>query len=602
MLSPGINKLSIRRTINNVAEDATSELTLNYVPLLQTPALHLAIMVSKDSPLLIDCPPVKYGPFSSAHSSLDAAIAKLRMSAYMWQALTAEDMRMKGLGRRSFRLEEEWTADTTSSSFLSSLHGAALEESGAMRSTAKVHIIRSDKTTAEIRDEDVAQQNESGRNRDKLFDYFLAALGKHGAPFEASFQPIVAGMILDSHYSMDKKLILGHAALGCHNPQGISLGMMGSHLAYSWPRFLEEVSSSLLDTRLPGQTVGNDNNECDSLWEACSIGQGAFLHEVGHAFGAPHTTGIMARGYSRCWPRNFVVQTAYSQHYKEQGIVVVDGETENQARWDLKDALSFKMLSHFWLPGDVKFSASARSSAPIVSVVNIDTDDAGIEIACAASVASIEFNGDAEPSPTVAEPRNKVFYSLKTLESRFSREDDLKFAVVGMNGKSKTIGNLWKIFDLTTVRIPGSSIVLSKRSVMTKDLEASEGVESADDRLWTWATLLTKKKKGGSIVHASSIDVRTGCILDGAYVHFPDGKRINCGPRVCSYSGRKHEFGGHASEDVPVLKGQEIVKIEVAREDHVLSGMRIHFSNGKSGGALSGYGDGNEEETLSLGR
>ena len=77
-----------------------------YEPLLQTPPLHLAIMVAKDSPLLVDCPPAKFGAFSTAHSSLDAAVAKFRTTALMWQAQTAEDMRMKSLGRRSFRLEE----------------------------------------------------------------------------------------------------------------------------------------------------------------------------------------------------------------------------------------------------------------------------------------------------------------------------------------------------------------------------------------------------------------------------------------------------------------------------------------------------------------
>jgi hypothetical protein len=60
-------------------------------------------MIAKDSPLLIDCPPLKRGAISSAQSDLDAAINKFRMTAYMWQTLTAEDMRANGLGRRSFR-------------------------------------------------------------------------------------------------------------------------------------------------------------------------------------------------------------------------------------------------------------------------------------------------------------------------------------------------------------------------------------------------------------------------------------------------------------------------------------------------------------------
>ncbi|OHF02941.1 hypothetical protein CORC01_01699 [Colletotrichum orchidophilum] len=595
LLSPGLNKLTITRNSGNQA--TVHQFNLTYIPLLQSPPLHLAIMVAKDSPLLIDCPALKHGASSSAHASLDAAIAKLRMSAYMWQALTAEDMRTKGLGRRSFRLEEEWTADTTSRAFLNGLHESALFDSGAMRSTAKVHVIRSEKTTAEIRDAEVAQQNEAARSRDKLFDYFLDALSAHGSPFEASAHPVVAGMILDSHFSVSKKLILGHAALGCHNPTGVSLGMMGSHLAYSWPRFVEEVSDCLLDTRTPGNTVGNDNGECGTFWEACSIGQGAFLHEVGHAFGAPHTTGIMARGYSGHWPRNFLVKTAYPQKINKEGFVVVDGETENDAKWDLRDALSFRSLDHFWLPGDARLSTAQRSSAPTVSLIDVETDDVAVEIACAANLARMEFNGQSELLPSMAYPAWKVSFTRKELEARFPREESLKLYVLGMNGKTKTVRDLWRLFSATTyVRVPGSDVLLRKRSVVTKDLEEADDGE--DREFWSWATLLTQRKADGTIVRSTSVDVRTGCILDGAYVQFPSGTRVNCGPRISKWGGGAHTFGGHASEEVKIPRGAEIVKVEVSREDDTLRGMRIHLSDGTSGGALTGYGDVPETSTL----
>lgn len=55
---------------------------------------------------------------------------------------------------------------------------------------------------------------------------------KAGGPFTSSARLIVAGLILDSHYSPTQNLILAHAALGCSNPKGISLGMFGSHLTY----------------------------------------------------------------------------------------------------------------------------------------------------------------------------------------------------------------------------------------------------------------------------------------------------------------------------------------------------------------------------------
>lgn len=134
-----------------------------------------------------------------------------------------------------------------------------------MRSAAKIHIIRSSRTTSELRDAQIAQQNPSARRKNDLFDYFLDALKEAGDPFTSSARPIVAGLILDSHYSPAQNLILAHAALGCSNPNGISLGMFDSHLTYSWPRFLEEVLACLTDTRPPGDKVGNDNNECGTI-------------------------------------------------------------------------------------------------------------------------------------------------------------------------------------------------------------------------------------------------------------------------------------------------------------------------------------------------
>lgn len=606
MLSPGPNHLIIRSGKGSPHVDRKVELV--YVP-LGVPPLHLAIMVGKDSPLLIDCPPAKHSGVSTAHASLEAAIAKFRMTAYMWQALTAEDMRMKGLGRRSFRLDEEWSADTTSSSFLDASHESDLFAGGAMRATAKIHLIPSEHTVKEIRHVNVAQQNEKARKRDTLHKWFsdaIRAYSKEHPSFASSARPVVAGLILDSHYSPRHDMILGHAALGAHNPAGLSLGVMGSHLTYAWPRFLEEVTSCLLDARAPGDAVGNDNGECGTLWEACSVGQGAFLHEAGHAFGAPHTTGIMARGYPVHWPRNFVARTAWCSRDDEDGILVVD--EENDARWDLRDALSFSMLPHFWIPSDggVKMSTEAKAAAPAVAALVDGTDETGagdrsLKISSCAGIARIQWNDlPPEPVPSVFSPVESLVLSEKELEARFSREAPLRLQVLGMNGRGRTVGNAWRLLHASSVvRIPGADFCLEKRSVSAKFLEA-EDEEAQKTTFWNWATLLNRRTRSGSLSRACKVDVRTGCVLDGAYVYYDDNARVNCGPRIVRNSRKhKHTFGGHASEAVDIPKGREIVKIEVAREDQILSGLKIHLSDGTAGGQLSG--DGPPLETLSLG-
>ncbi|OJD13378.1 hypothetical protein AJ78_06167 [Emergomyces pasteurianus Ep9510] len=618
MLSDGLNRLIIRYGShkNNMAPITFTEsivVSISYYPLLQCPPLHLAIMVARDSPLVIDCPPAKLGGLPNGHSTLDAVIAKFRTTAYMWQALTAEDMRMKGLGRRSFRLEEEKTADTTSQAFLFGQSEGALHSNKTMRSTAKIHLVGTDKTVAELRDPNIAQQNSRASDKGRLFDIFLDALKNYGSPFEPSSHPIVAGLILDSHYSVDENLILAHAALGCHNRQAISLGMFGSHLTYSWPRFMEEINECLLDTRPPGPTVGNDNGECASMWEACSIGQGAFLHEVGHAFGAPHTTGIMSRGYAQHWPRNFLARTTYCAAKNKDGIAVIEGQTENNARWDLRDALSFRLFPHFWIPGDESFEQGVRTETPSVVVIgqeSEDTEKLGIRLSCRAGIVQISFNDRPEPFPNVVSPVNAIIYMKMDLKSRFRRRENesLKLTVLGMNGKTRTVTDVWRLLgSRAIIRVPGSSVVMTKQSILCPQLEVDQSEEPDDSIVWNWATLFTKPTKRctsgsniGSMKCVKSIDVRTGAFLDGLYVDFDDGERVNCGPRF-NRNGGKHTFGGHAAMKIDIIPDgankkvgdpgeREIVRIEVARADNVITGMRIHLKDGTQGGRLSGYG------------
>ncbi len=595
MLSCGLNKLELTYICNDFQEH-THTVEVNYVPLLQYPPLHLAVLVASDSPCLIDCPPYKAGGLSSAHSDLNAAMAKLRMTAYMWQAMTAEDMRMKGLGRRSFRLDEEWTADTVSKDFYNAGFDGALDAEGAMRSTAKVHQIHSSKTVKEIRDENVAQQNSSASRRDDLFDYFKNDLKEKGESFASSGRPIVAGLILDSHYNISKDMILGHAALGGHDPKGISLGIFGSHLTYSWPRFLEEVTACLTDTRAPGDKVGDDNGECSSMWEACTIGQGAMLHEVGHAFGSPHRPGIMERGYAQDWPKHFLPKTAYCRRHNKDGVLV-DETTPNGARWNLADALSFWMLPHFRLPTDPALTAEQRKEAPSARALFSGAEEENIPTTLSVSspcgIARISFDDKPESVPSISslqsrDPaamfrRAEIHYSESELERRFDRSQPLSMQVLGLNGKEYAVKNVWKLLATSSfIRIPGSNFRLSKRSVGSENQEESEYYE--------WAQLLREKGPEGNIHRATSIDLRVGCLWDGGVVKYADGHKSHWGPM--RRNGYEHHFGGHASEEISIPVGVEIKYIEVNNNSgHCMGGVRMHLSNGTSAGELNGSPD-----------
>jgi hypothetical protein len=463
-LSPGPNLLNISLDTPPWAgpeyvEIPTLLLSLTYVPLLQAPPLHLAIMIAKNSPLLIDCPPAKSGGLSTAHADLQAAIAKFRMTAYMWQALTAENMRAHGLGRRSFRFDEEWTVDTVSQDFLNAASDGSLAEEGsassAMRSTAKINLIRSDETIAVLRDPNVAQQNPLAGDSGALHRYFISALEKHGGPFDPERRPIVAGLILDSHYSVKKEFVLAHAALGSHNACGTSLGMMGSHLTYSWPRFLEEVAGCLTDPRDPGLIVRKGNDNFMSMWEPCADGQSAFLHQVGHAFGLPHRAGIMEREYAVHWPRNFLPFTAYCASQMIPGLPEVTNDTENTARWNLNDALFFSHQPHFRLPDDQLSRLKHRDA---VLDLKVNQEAASLSVTCGLlGVARILLQGITQPAPRVSSPALGFTFYAAELEKKFNRADSLKMHILGMNGKEKTIENVWEMFHdtfINTTRVP----------------------------------------------------------------------------------------------------------------------------------------------------
>jgi hypothetical protein len=537
-------------------------------------------MIAKDSPLAVDCPARKYVSLSSAHSSLESAIAKFRVTAYMWQALTAEEMRRAGLGRRSFRLEEEWAADSLSQSYSCDT---------TMQSTAKIHLIRADKTVAELRDAQVAQQNPNGRRRDDLHTIFSEALLAHGGPFVSEAKPVVAGLILDSHYDAGSKLILAHAALGAHNPDGLSLGVFGSHLTYSWPRFVEEIPDCLLDERAPGDRVGNDNGECETLWRACAVGQGAFLHEVGHAFSAPHTSGIMARGYSKDWPKCFLAKTAYCVLDKTEGVEPVMPDTPNDCRWDLRDMLRFANLPHFRQPSDL-----SRDGKPPRFEVYDEEDFTRVNITCEAGIAQLWLQGEMQLDSDRAKPDTFFSLTLTELESRFDMRKPVEVEVLAMNGKHQKADLSRLLSNRTSIRVSGTAIRLQKQSVGGV---GGEGPERDD---WQWAVMLKKRSRDGSgeLVPAHKIDLRVGCALDGAVVYYKDGTQVPCGPRGGKGEHDPH-MGGHQARKIAIPRGVDVAKVAVTRGGSWggLRGLRMWLSNGKAMGALN-KASGTTVETL----
>ncbi|KAJ1983076.1 hypothetical protein H4R34_001498 [Dimargaris verticillata] len=306
--------------------------TVHYLPPLQSPPMRLVVMLAKDSPQVFDAPPNQQ---AQNLNTLSVAVKKLRCAAYLWQALTAEQMQRHGFGRRTFRLDETWLPDSLTN------------QSSDQRNTAQVYIARARVTTAEMREPERAQQynpppGTPKSTKDNMFALFAQALDDYGAPFD---QPCyVVGLILDSHWDPQQSLIVAHAALGGGRGNRRQ-GVFGSHCTHAWPSCLEEVVPAFLDTTKTDESIlANDAKECGEYWRAANIGMGAFLHEAGHMLTLSHTpTGLMSRGFNN-FNRTFMV--------KEPGLQPIAPADEAGSHWHRVDVVRFRYHPCFRRPID----------------------------------------------------------------------------------------------------------------------------------------------------------------------------------------------------------------------------------------------------------
>lgn len=335
-LNPGVNNLRlVWEDPNNPNSSVYSEITLTYTPLLQNRPLHFALIVANDSPLEFDSP--QYKKEQESGNGLDLAIKKVRLASYMMAAYTNEQMRRAGYGQRTFRIHEEYQKDTLSN------------RDKSLRSTTKVHIIKSRKSTAEIRDPNIAQQNEQGSNRGGLYDIALEAIRNSGIDeFQDQGEDVmIAALFLDAHWDAGTKLITGHAALG-GGAGHLKLGIFGSHALWSFPTTLEQITPCMLDTTvIDTAQVAKDCENEGTAWEVFNVGFGAWLHEIGHLLGCPHEPyGIMLRDWSM--NRAFMSREGYSTGTRCQGKRPL--RPEDDSVWHPLDLIRFRFHPAFRSP------------------------------------------------------------------------------------------------------------------------------------------------------------------------------------------------------------------------------------------------------------
>lgn len=342
-LSPGPNRLRFDFTSSKLSSGSSqspshsTSINVNYLPLINTPPLDLVVLLGKDSEGTFDAVPERA---QREGNGLETAIKKYRMAAYLWQAFTGEQMFRHNFGRRCFRLDEEWQSGSLSR------RDAA---NGQMRSEAKIHVVRTDKTVAELRDLEIAQQHGPATRKGDLFRIAKEAVQNYFR-LQPGQKRYVSVLLLDSHWDTQSQVITGHAALGSGG-DNIKMAIFGSHCLQSYPSSMEDIVDAFSDcTRTDTAFVGNDCGDAGSSWEAAVLGIGAHLHEVGHLFGSPHQeSGVMLRDYVRL-NRTFMTRESFSTRTKQQGLKLC--LPQDECSWHRLDALRFRFHPSFRLPGD----------------------------------------------------------------------------------------------------------------------------------------------------------------------------------------------------------------------------------------------------------
>lgn len=375
-LMPGANRLRFDFASPKLANSGSSNpihasyLTVHMVPPTNAPPLQLAILLAKDSPATFDAVPARV---EREGNGLDTATRKFRMAAYLWQAFTAEQMWRGRLGRRTFRFEEEWATGTSN---------ARDREYGSMRSEARVHIIRSDKTVADLRrlgsDSGPATPSAEGR----LYDIAVKEAKEYFQPLPGQKQ-YVSMLVLDYNWDVGSTTGLKHVI--SDDSGDLQLAIFGSHCLQSYPTSFEEVVPAFTDCT-PSDTnlLGNIFRDAGSSWEAATVGIGAHLHQSGHLFGLPHRErGVMARDYVTL-NRSFLVREAYSTRTRSKGGPVF---LDDECIWHRLDCLRFRSHPCFRLPNDLPLN-------PDDSVHAWPVEGGNVMVTGATGIAYLELYGE----------------------------------------------------------------------------------------------------------------------------------------------------------------------------------------------------------------
>ena len=456
------------------------------------------------------------------------------MAAYLWQAFTAEQMFRNRLGRRVFRMEEEWVTGTSD---------YRDRETGTMRSEAKIHVVRCNKTVAELRDLDFAQQNPKANRSGELFTIASEAVKDYFKPLEGQKQ-YVSVLLLDAHWDKSAKTITGHAALGGGAGE-IQLAIFGSHALQSYPSSIEEVVPAFSDcTPTDTNYVANDCNESGSNWEAANIGIGAHMHEVGHLFGCPHQeNGVMLRDYVTL-NRSFTTREPYSTRTKSKGGLVLP---KDECSWHRLDCLRFKGHPSFALPTDPPRHADE-------SVQVWPVENGNVIVTAASGVAYLEIYtqrddvchywqefGDGNGNGPI---QKQVILTEQELRNRLPedrRKSTLRLSIKSIAGGSYEVEDFGLLASkMSRFKLPNGQLAFRSSKLGLSQMEGSTPEEIVFDSSLQLTKLMTQ------------VRVYHGFALDGIEFIYEDSTSQLFGKRGGQPGGSEFNLGEYCDGPSPI--------------------------------------------------
>ena len=335
LLSPGWNEVHLDFHSGKIPRGCPPDyrrLTVKttFIPMTDVPPLHLVLLLGKDSPGTFDAVPER---IAREGNGLDVAIQKYRMAAYLWQAFIAEQMHRHGLYRRCFRYEEDWQPGTIT--VRDRQHGRM-----QMRSEAKVHVLRVERTVAELREMSRSQQEGTVHpTGGELFGIAADTISHHLKALPGQTQHVSA-LFLDTHWDKKSNAITAYAADN-GTRGGLHLAIFGSQNLQCYPSCIEEVVSAFTDcTRTDTNFVANYRNESPSNWEAASASMGAHLQEIARLF------GCLPQQYCHL-NRTFLIHDASSVRTGERSRLVT---MSDEIKLHRLDALRFNFHPCFRMP------------------------------------------------------------------------------------------------------------------------------------------------------------------------------------------------------------------------------------------------------------